>query len=456
MTDMNDTAVPTSADPAAPASDILLSVVATSRNDNHGGGLTQRMQHFVDGFITQCKRHNLRAELIMVEWNPPADRPPLRDALVWPDDFGPCQVRIVTFSRELHATLPHAQHLPLYQMIAKNVGIVRARGKFVLATNIDILFSDEIIVYMRDHLEAGHLYRNERHDIPSELPALGDFGALLDWCRKHTFRINANGLSFPVGDNFTPPSRLSILSAAAVRMVKNIVKMFVWEIGAIFRVAGANLTVVFADLKRALGFTKEVALPPEVAASVKLLPQSRWAFYRNLVVQPAKYFLKLPLRFWHLLRWMWSRLQVYREFGRLFTNACGDFTLLSREDWFKLRGYPEWPIYSFHIDSILLYQSDRAGIVEVHLPRDHSVYHIEHDAGSGFTPEYAHKLFERLEARGIPYLDWEKDVSKLIARMNDMRRRHAPVTFNGLDWGYQSVELPEETLTGRVSALECA
>ena len=29
-------------------------------------------------------------------------------------------------------------------MIAKNVGIRRARGEFVLATNIDILFSSEL------------------------------------------------------------------------------------------------------------------------------------------------------------------------------------------------------------------------------------------------------------------------------------------------------------------------
>ena len=45
---------------------------------------------------------------------------------------------------ELHARYPHGDALPLYQMIAKNVGIRRARGQFVLATNIDILFSNEL------------------------------------------------------------------------------------------------------------------------------------------------------------------------------------------------------------------------------------------------------------------------------------------------------------------------
>ena len=57
---------------------ILLSVVATSRNDNHGKNLLYRMQHFVDGFVEQCKKHNLKAELILVEWNPPEKTPLLR------------------------------------------------------------------------------------------------------------------------------------------------------------------------------------------------------------------------------------------------------------------------------------------------------------------------------------------------------------------------------------------
>ena len=47
-----------------------------------------RMQHFVDGFIAQCRKHRPEAELILVEWNPPPERPPLEEALEWPADFG--------------------------------------------------------------------------------------------------------------------------------------------------------------------------------------------------------------------------------------------------------------------------------------------------------------------------------------------------------------------------------
>ena len=47
-----------------------LSVVATARNDDHGGNLLGRMQLFVDSLLAQCREHGLAAELILVEWNP--------------------------------------------------------------------------------------------------------------------------------------------------------------------------------------------------------------------------------------------------------------------------------------------------------------------------------------------------------------------------------------------------
>ncbi len=49
-----------------------LSLVVTSRNDNHGGDLLKRMQIFVTGWLEQARRHHVNSELISVEWNPPA------------------------------------------------------------------------------------------------------------------------------------------------------------------------------------------------------------------------------------------------------------------------------------------------------------------------------------------------------------------------------------------------
>jgi hypothetical protein len=73
--------------------DCCLTVVATSRNDNHGGNLLRRMQLFINGFAEQCKRHQLDAELILVEWNPPPDKPRLAEALSWPSEKGHCSIQ---------------------------------------------------------------------------------------------------------------------------------------------------------------------------------------------------------------------------------------------------------------------------------------------------------------------------------------------------------------------------
>ncbi|MCP5506143.1 MAG: hypothetical protein H7A38_04605, partial [Chlamydiales bacterium] len=150
------------------------------------------MNYFVSGFVKQCKRHHLKAELILVEWNPPDDKPPLKEALTFPKDLGPCSVRIITVPKKAHATLAHSSELPLFQMIAKNVGIRRAQGKFVLATNIDILFSDALMAYLKENLQEGYLYRVDRLDVPSELPPLDPFDDLLTFCDQRYFRIHGH------------------------------------------------------------------------------------------------------------------------------------------------------------------------------------------------------------------------------------------------------------------------
>jgi hypothetical protein len=180
-----------------------LSVVVTARNDDHGGNLLGRMQAFVNGWVGQSRRHGLTSELIFVEWNPPEDRPRLVDALRWPKELGPCQVRILQVPPELHRRYAHAEALPLYQMMAKNAGIRRARGRFVLATNVDIIFSDELVGFLAQRkLEPRRMYRIDRHDVMPEVPIDG-IEEQLAYCRTHLIRINAREGTF----NLTPEGR---------------------------------------------------------------------------------------------------------------------------------------------------------------------------------------------------------------------------------------------------------
>jgi hypothetical protein len=391
-------------DPAA-RDRIHLSVVATSRNDDHGGSLTRRMQHFVDGLVEQCRRHRLPAELVLVEWNPPADRPPLSDALRWPEAQGPCSIRIVTVPRELHARMAHAAHLPLFQMFAKNVGIRRARGQYVLATNIDILFSDRIARYLRDRLQPGRVYRADRCDVPAEVPAGVPFDQILEFCERETFRINRRrGTRVKQGGRWRGVGVDGRRLARLARLRDGLV----WVRDGI---AGGDWPDVARRLLRA------PAIAGRLAGGVT--------------------------------RRVCARL---REGRPPFTNACGDFTLLSRADWFAQRGYPEWEIFSWHLDSILLYQAFLNGLKEVYVGRSRRIFHIDHETGSGYSPEGERALFGRLDARGIAYLTWPR-FQELIADMRRTRKAGRPVVYNPESWGLAHVELPETIVRGAWPAI---
>ena len=169
-----------------------VSIVVTSRNDNHGGNLLQRMQIFVNGLLAQCQRHNLDAELVLVEWNPPADKPRFAEALSWPTKSSPCNVRIIEVSPEIHRRYQYSEQLPLFQIIAKNAGIRRVYGQFVLATNIDILFSDAMMRFLASsRLRKGIMYRVDRLDVPAEVPTDASIEAQLAYCQQHVMRVYA-------------------------------------------------------------------------------------------------------------------------------------------------------------------------------------------------------------------------------------------------------------------------
>ena len=143
----------------------VLSVVAAARNDDHGGNLRGRMQAFVDGMAHTARVLELPVELLLVEWNPPAGGVPLADALAWPEDGG-LSIRIVTVPATVHEALPNADRIRLHQMLAKNVGIRRAQGAFVLVTNVDVLCSDALTASLaRTALEPGRLALAVRHDL---------------------------------------------------------------------------------------------------------------------------------------------------------------------------------------------------------------------------------------------------------------------------------------------------
>jgi hypothetical protein len=115
---------------------------------------------------------------------------------------------------------------------------------------------------------------------------------------------------------------------------------------------------------------------------------------------------------------------------------------VAREHWLDLRGYPEFDMYSMNLDSVFLAAAQNGGAPEEVLEDPMRIYHIEHGAGSGWTPEGQSKLFERLSARGVSWVDNE-DVLLWTAQMG---RLNSPMIFNHEDWGLGGFDLKETVL----------
>jgi len=167
-----------------------LSIVAASRNDDHGGDPLRRTQIFINCLARQATAHRLPVELILVDWNPVPDRPGLAGVLRLPAGTEEwCQARAITVPAALHARVKYADKLAFFQMIAKNAGIRRARGEFVLATNIDIIFSEELFRFLaRRQLDQGKMYRTDRHDIQAGLSEHLTLAETLDYAWANPIR----------------------------------------------------------------------------------------------------------------------------------------------------------------------------------------------------------------------------------------------------------------------------
>jgi hypothetical protein len=431
-------APPVAREPGAPT-DVqpYLSVVATARNDDHGGNPLYRMQLFVDGLIAQCDRHKLRTELVLVEWNPPGDRPRLAEVLSWPPNDGWCRVRIIEVPPELHARLEHADRLSLFQMIAKNVGIRRAHGRFVLATNIDILFSDKLMEFLAaGKLDESRVYRVNRVDVPAEIDPAWPIEKQLAFSHENAIRINYydSTVDLVTGTRYRIYRDVPIILRILPQWVQTrtrVMRYVLWRIYAFFYwiIAGFNdPRAVPKRVGRRLDRIFHSARGAETtAAGSEPLATSVLDRLRNAATALARHLADRRRAFARAIEWEKSRL-------RLHTNASGDFTLMSKSAWLRSGGYAELEMYSMHIDGLHLYSSHYSGIREQRLR--HPVYHIEH--GGGFKPD-SKELDQRLERDAIPQISNEQ----LMEWIYEMYTTHQPVPFNKDDWGFAGEELPE-------------
>lgn len=173
-----------------------VSLVVAARNDDYGGNFLQRMEVFVNCVVTLAEKHDLAAELIIVEWNPPSRTKSLSEAVMWPRTSNALTIRLIHVPTTIHRRFPHWRRMPLFEYLAKNVGIRRAKGQFILATNPDLLFSEALIKFLASgKLSEDCFYRVDRLDVVGLIRADWPLKEQFAYAKQHCTTLNALGSS---------------------------------------------------------------------------------------------------------------------------------------------------------------------------------------------------------------------------------------------------------------------
>lgn len=157
-----------------------LSIVFTGRNDDYGKGFIDRAKYF---FYYLYKTFNdihkiANLEVIVVDYATADDRKPLHSLFsshlreltreFSQDKENGLKIRFIQVPESFHKQLPNTK-VPFLEYWAKNIGIRRAHGEFVLAMNPDSLLSTEFMHLVScKFFNHGLLYTSTRIDMEEE------------------------------------------------------------------------------------------------------------------------------------------------------------------------------------------------------------------------------------------------------------------------------------------------
>jgi hypothetical protein len=155
---------------AAPVAPPFLSIVLTGRNDDYGRDFKERFLRTVRFNARELAARGIDHEFVFVEWAPLPNRPLLLDLAC--DAISGVATLLTGYivDPQYQPALSQNPRLQYLEFIAKNVGIRRAAGAFVLVTNCDVFLGREVLgVLERRALGNGVVYRAPRHDLKMAL-----------------------------------------------------------------------------------------------------------------------------------------------------------------------------------------------------------------------------------------------------------------------------------------------
>jgi len=163
-----------------------ISFVVIGRNDDYGHRFLYRIQRFTDNLIYLCEKYKLPSELIFVEWNPPEDKERLYKALNIEKNREFLKIRFIEVPKKIHDEVKTSDKMPLLEFLGKNAGMRRSKGEFVVFTNPDIIFSEDMIkLFSLRRLKKKIFYRANRCDLSIDIPDEIQTSDVEVFCKKN-------------------------------------------------------------------------------------------------------------------------------------------------------------------------------------------------------------------------------------------------------------------------------
>ena len=161
--------------------EVEISIVCAGRNDDYGGNFLDRLEYF----LRSVDRFNIPIEIVLVEWNPIPNQPKLSDIIKkWNDRLNykhPIIVLEVSKDDHLNFCDYYQQANTKYsfqEYPAKNVGIRRSKGKYILQTNPDNFYPLRTIAVIERLVLKGFNDIITAQPVRVDLPVVSSFDSL--------------------------------------------------------------------------------------------------------------------------------------------------------------------------------------------------------------------------------------------------------------------------------------
>lgn len=164
--------------------DLYLTVIVQCRNDDYGGHMLLRLNRMLATTGRMLHTTGVPSEIIIVEWNPVFNAAAIHEEIQREPGMETVPIRVIQVPTSIHMSMPHHKAHPIFEHTAENVAFRRARGKFILKTNIDnILAPDTILFIARQQLDPTVVYRATymEYDVTCPEAEGKDADELIDW-----------------------------------------------------------------------------------------------------------------------------------------------------------------------------------------------------------------------------------------------------------------------------------